>query len=121
MKDPGATYIATLSKMAELEGNSGLMANGARTWNRLTKRLQEARKELARTDEGRALVVRLLHEDRVTNRLWAASHALHWPDSTSQARSVLEQIASDPANGLNSLNAEMTLSEFHKGRLNPDW
>lgn len=92
--------------MADLEGDQGLMKSGASSWNRHVKRLQEARKVLARSEEGRTLVANLVREDRVTVRLWAACHALHWPDSTVEARTVLEEIASDPRNGLNQLNAD---------------
>lgn len=82
-------------------------------------RLQVARRELAATEGGRAFVVGLLSDSRLTVRLWAPSHALHWGDVG--ARNVLQTIAGDPDAGLNSLNAEMTLKEFDAGRLNPDW
>lgn len=121
MKDPAAAYIETLAKMAQAGGDSGTMKVRPRGWNRLVDRLQEARKILAQTAEGRSAVATMMGDSRVTVRLWAASHALHWPESSAEARSVLEAIGAEQAYGLNRLNAEMTLSEFDAGRLNPDW
>ncbi|MEQ4209779.1 DUF2019 domain-containing protein [Actinopolymorpha sp. B17G11] len=119
MSDPAARYLATLGKMAEAEGDDGLGQNRPRQWNRLVERLQVARKELAATESGQELINGLLDDPRVTVRLWAASHALHW--NAHAARTVLEEIQADPALGLNGLNAEMTLREFDARRLNPDW
>jgi len=121
VKDHAADYLETLGRMAELEGDAGLMTGKPRQWNRLVNRLQQVRKVLAETPEGRASIAANMADARVTVRLWAAGHALHWPESTAQARRVLSAISSDQAFGLNSMNAEMTLSEFDAGRLDPDW
>lgn len=120
MEDPEATYVETIGKMADLAGDAGL-EGGSRHWNRLVDRLQEARKILAETPEGRGTVTALMTDRRVTVRLWAAGHALHWPESSAAARAVLEAISVERSHGLNRLSAEMTLSEFDAGRLNPDW
>lgn len=121
VKDPTSVYVATLEKMADVEGDAGLMKSGARDWNRLVKRLQEARKAVAQSDDGRRFVAALMKDERVTVKLWSASHALHWPEFSEVARRELESIAAERRNGLNRLNAEMTLSEFDAGRLNPEW
>ena len=119
MKDAQAEYAETLAKMAEMSGDAGLGASRPRSWNRLVDRLQTARRELDKSQDGRAAIAALLTDPRVTVRLWSASHALHWGEP--MARDVLTAIASDAHRGLNRLNAEMTLKEFDAGRLNPDW
>lgn len=119
MKDARTEYVETLTTMAELSGDAGLGTPRPRSWNRLVNRLQTARRELVKSAEGQAFIADMLSDSRLTVRLWAAGHALHWGDP--RAREVLVAIASDPSAGLNSLNAEMTLKEFDAGRLDPDW
>ena len=119
MEDARVEYVETLAMMADLSGDPGLGSPRPRNWNRLVDRLQVARRELAETEEGRAFIAEMITDSRLTVRLWAASHALHWGEAG--ARRVLETIAGDSGAGLNRLNAEMTLKEFDAGRLNPDW
>ncbi|CAL8980330.1 hypothetical protein PROP_03124 [Propionicimonas sp. T2.31MG-18] len=119
MNDARTVYVETLAKMADMEGNAGLDSPRPRSWNRLVDRLQAARRDLSKSEEGQAVIAALLTDTRVTVRLWAASHALHWDEP--RARDVLTAIASDAHAGLNRLNAEMTLKEYDAGRLNPDW
>ena len=119
VKDAGTVYVETLAKMAEMSGDAGLDNPHPRNWNRLVDRNQAARRDLVRSEDGRAVIAALLDDTRVTVRLWAAGHALHWGEP--KAREVLTAIASDAHAGLNRLNAEMTLKEFDAGRLNPDW
>lgn len=111
--------METLAKMAQMNGDAGLDTPRPREWNRLVDRLQAARRDLAKTEDGQAVIAALLTDPRVTVRLWAASHALHWDEP--RARDVLAAIASDSHAGLDRLNAEMTLKEFDAGRSSPDW
>lgn len=119
VRNAQAVYFETLVKMADMEGPAGVGIDRPRGWNRLVTRLQEARKEITATEEGRLFISSLLDEPRPTVRGWAAGHALHWGDA--RARDVLEAMSVEPRLGLHRLNAEMTLREFDAGRLDPDW
>jgi hypothetical protein len=121
VRDPATIYVETLGKMADLSGDAGLMERKSRNWNRLADRLQEARKILAATPEGRSTITSMMSDSRVTVRLWAAGHALHWPESSADARTVLRAISDERTYGLNRLTAQVTLSEFDAGHLNPNW
>ena len=70
-------------------------------------------KQLRQTEAGRSAITRLLNDDSPEVRCWAAAHSLAW--ATDEAKMTL--IALRDAKGPRSFTAEMTLSEFEKGRL----
>lgn len=119
VKDAAVAYVETLNQMAAATDEAGILSDRPGHWNRLVDRLEDARKGLAKSEDGRAVISALLNDPRATVRLWAAGHALQWRDP--EARAVLEAMSRDQRLGLNRLNAEMTLREFDAGRLKPDW
>lgn len=120
VSDAAVTYVETLAGMAELEGDRGFLAARPRQWNRLVDRLQSARKDLASSAVGRAVISDLVTDSRATVRLWAAGHALFWDEA--RARAVLEEMSQNARQyGLHATSARMTLREFDAGRLDPNW
>jgi hypothetical protein len=88
-----------------------------RRWNELVNRMQGVHLLLRETDAGRAGITDLIDDDCVTVRAWSATHALAWP---VRARAELERLVREEQ-GLTGFNAQVTLREFHAGRLKTDW
>lgn len=71
-------------------------------------------KRLRQTEAGRTGIVGLLNDESPHVRCWAAAHSLAW--ATDEAIATLRALRD--AKGPCSFDAEMTLGEFQKGRLN---
>lgn len=71
-------------------------------------------KRLRQTEAGRAAITGLLNDHSPHVRCWAAAHSLAW--ATDRAIAALTALRE--AKGPCSFDAEMTLGEFEKGRLN---
>ena len=89
----------------------------ARKANRIFDRLHRAALQLRETEEGRMFVESLLHHEDRGVRLTAAADCLAW--GSASAISALEGLVTP--RGLHSLDAEMTLREYHAGRMRFDW
>jgi len=110
-------YRQTLGEMADLVGDQG-HTDSTRRWGRLVEQLDDERRVLEDSDEGRAAITELMEDPRPTVRLWSAAAALFWDEP--QARPALEKIRESPTRfGLHSITAKHTLLEFDAGRLTP--
>jgi hypothetical protein len=104
--------------MAELVGDQGHTSN-QRRWDRLVDQWLADRRELAGSEEGRAVVVGLLDDPRPAVRLWSAAAALAWEPEA--ARPVLVAIRDFPLEyDLHSITAKHTLAEYDAGTFDPD-
>jgi hypothetical protein len=110
-------YRQTLEEMADLVGDQG-PTEATRRWTRLVQQLDEDRRQLESSQEGRAAIAELLADPRPTVRLWSAAAMLFWDDR--QARPALVEIREEPVRyGLHSIIAKHTLRDFDDGRLTP--
>jgi hypothetical protein len=110
-------YRQILGEMADLVGDQG-HTDSTRRWGRLVEQLDDERRVLEDSDEGRAAITELMEDPRPTVRLWSAAAALFWDEA--QARPALEKIRESPTRfGLHSITAKHTLLEFDAGRLTP--
>jgi hypothetical protein len=110
-------YRQTLGEMADLVGEQGHV-DATRRWGRLVHELDDDRRVLESSAEGRAAITALMDDPRPTVRLWSAAAALFWDDQ--RARPALEEIREEPMRyGLHSIIAKHTLRDFDEGRLAP--
>ena len=86
--------------------------------NKWADRLHICYKLLREAPPGREGIIALMADANPSVREWAAAHSLQW--MPERARSVLEELR-DMKVFPYSLNAEMTLKEFDKGRLTFDY
>jgi hypothetical protein len=87
-------------------------------WNRLADRLQRLHLQLRKEARGRAGITRLINDEVLTIRQWAATHALFWAEA--EARAELERQAG-AGQTLAEFEAEIVLREYDAGRLNTSW
>ena len=110
-------YRQTLEAMADLVGEQG-HTDATRRWDRLVEQLDDERRVLEESEEGRSAIGALMSHPRPTVRLWSAAAALFWDEG--QARPALEEIREEPLRyGLHSITAKHTLLEYDAGRLTP--
>jgi hypothetical protein len=85
--------------------------------NRAYGRISAVMRELKeRGPQAQSALLRLLNDERIEVRGWAAAHALAFvPD---QATRVLEDIASGPPS-IEEFDAKMILQQWRTGRLRP--
>lgn len=109
MEDPKSVQIA----LADFcEGATGTRTADAVAANRSVDKLRHAAAVLAMTDSGRAALTRLLDDNEVRVRCWAASYCLTW--KSEAARSTLEEIMD--AGEECSFDAKWTLIEHDSNR-----
>ncbi len=83
--------------------------------NRAHERLSAVVRELrARGSEAQSVLLRLLDDERIQVRGWAAAHALDC--APERASRVLEEIASGPSS-LEAFSASMVLKQWRNGTL----
>ena len=82
-----------------------------REGKKLTKFFKEFEKDL---EFGHCCIDRLLESSNVVIKTKAAAYCLALSYNVERAVSVLEEIASDPGNGIFRLDAEMTLKVWRK-------
>lgn len=87
-----------------------------RQHDRLIKAIRQIRKQ---SDQGRVFLSDLLEHENDSVRLWAACHLLTIDEK--KAVETLKKIAAKTATWQLQTDAEMTISEWKAGRLDPDW
>ena len=90
---------------------SGDYKTNNREWERLTKHYRAFEKDL---ELGHCCIDRLIESSNVVVKTYAAAYCLALSYNVERAVSVLEEIASDPGNGIFRLDAEMTLKVWRK-------
>jgi hypothetical protein len=95
------------------DGAEGTGSSEASLSNSFQKSMHACYKQLRETAEGQSAIMSLMSDPSPYVRCWASVHSLQW--NMPAARNVLELIRD--SKGPASFDAEMTLEELEKGRL----
>jgi Domain of unknown function (DUF2019) len=87
-----------------------------RQHDRLIKAIRQIRKQ---GDQGKDFLLGLLQHENESVKLWAACHLLTIDEK--RAVETLKKIAAKASAWQLQTDAEMTISEWRAGRLDPDW
>lgn len=108
-----ASLLAQYRQAADVAGE---LADN-RKQNQAAHRIHACYKALQETEEGKAGIIALMADPNPHIRVWAAAHSLQWVPETAQE--VLKALCTENVFPY-SLDAEMTLEEYRKGRLSFD-
>jgi Domain of unknown function (DUF2019) len=114
------TGIEEIYVEAAILHHDKLLAGDPKGSNRQHDRLIKAIRQIRNSaDRGGAFLSSLLEHKNDSVRLWAAAHLLALDEK--KAVKTLKVIAANTPSWQLQTDAEMTLSEWKAGRLDPDW
>ena len=97
-----------------------LLSGDPKESNRQHDRLINAIRQIrGQSDQGKSFLSGLLEHENDSVRLWAACHLLTIDEK--KAVESIKKIATKASSWQLRTDAEMTLSEWKAGRLDPDW